>query len=101
MAYVFQEFPKFLHAAGKPSVVIQNREAQDAMGEGWSETPVAPPIPNPAASGALDPAADKAVEDSKEPWLSRAADAGLTVDKRWSLPTLTAKVLEAEAAKRS
>lgn len=97
----FQEFPKWMYAAGKPAVIVQNREGEEALGDGWSATPVEPVKFDPAASGAQDPAAEKAAEESKSPWLARAAETGLEVDRRWSVQTLKTKVLEAEAAKRA
>lgn len=97
MPYEFREYPKMLHGADKASVIVRDREAEAALGEGWYASPddvpkaEAPPTPEP------DPAADKAIEDAKAPLLARAAAANLVVDGRWSLTTLTAKVAEAEA----
>lgn len=100
VSYTYQEYPKFLYAPGKPAVIVQDRDGEMALGEGWSPTPDAPPPPNPAASGAQDPAAERVMEESKSPWLARAAETGLEIDRRWSVMTLKTKVLEAEAAKR-
>lgn len=101
MEYV--EYPKWMYAAGKPAVIVHNREGEEALGDGWSYTPVASLTveQTAAAAGAQDPAAEKAAEESKTPWLARAADAGLEVDRRWSVVTLKAKVLEAEAKARA
>jgi hypothetical protein len=103
MSYEFKEFPKWLYAEGKPPVVVKDRDGEEALGEGWYPTPDALPKSEDAAvaSGAVDPAAEKAAEESKSPWLVRANDVGLEVDRRWSVQTLKAKVLEAEAAKRA
>lgn len=43
--FVYQEFPKWkYHRTGK-SVIVEDRDAEDALGEGWANSPAGPFMP--------------------------------------------------------
>lgn len=75
MAYVFQEYPKWLFPEGKPAVLVENEAAELLFNEQNDGDP----------SGA---------DDDRDALYDQAAALGLKIDKRWSSTRLKSMIAE-------
>jgi hypothetical protein len=67
MTYVFQEFPKWKYHDSGDAVMVDDKDAETALGEGWHDLPLPPQEVS-----------------RRDALLAAAADKGMKIDKRWS-----------------
>lgn len=68
MSYVFQEFPKWkYHEDGIKSQIVDDAEAEEALGDGWHDKPIQP-----------------SETSEREALIQIAIEHGIKIDKRWS-----------------
>lgn len=81
---MFQEFPKWKYGENGESLIVEDAEAEAALGDGWHDTPLPPQEASQRAS-----------------LIQLATEKGVKFDKRWSDARIRAAIeasLDGEAS---
>jgi hypothetical protein len=82
--YIYQEFPKMKYHESGSYCIVDGKEAEDALGEGWHDLPL-----------------DQQTILTREDLEGKANALGIKLDKRWSDSTLKSKIDEAQGQPQS
>jgi hypothetical protein len=80
------QYPRWKYAADGRSLVVDDADAEEALGEGWYDSPA--DIPDPDA----EPEADDI-----DALRAQAEELGVKVDKRWKAERLAEEIAKAKA----